>query len=273
MISGGIAGVIALTADDPNLAAGASAYSGGIGAISSGTQATITGIRMVASPNANLAGKITGGVFIVIGIIATVFGVNEVVSSFTGENFLKDWMGEDLYKGLYIGFTLAATIASIAGNLYLRNLAKQARAISEDTRKLVEATKDADDAIGGVSQKLIDDAAQAKDYVKLNELLNARASNIAADVLREFPEKSAMWRGTEIHKRMVYTTDALKEVPLGSYGRLDAVDNLGYLFELKPNTAWSIAKGWTQLANYGEGIRQSEKLKDIGEIIKLLIKY
>ena len=65
--------------------------------------------------------------FIIIGIIATAFGVNEVVSSFTGENFLKDWMGEDLYKGLYIGFTLAATIASIAGNIYLRNLAKQAK--------------------------------------------------------------------------------------------------------------------------------------------------
>jgi hypothetical protein len=123
MIVGGVAGIVSLVTKDPN----AATFAGGIGAISSGAECTMVGIRMLANPKSGTAGKITGGVCIFIGIIAAGFGVNEVVSSFTGTNTLKEWMGDDLYNGLYMGSTIAATILSIAGNVYLRNLAKKAK--------------------------------------------------------------------------------------------------------------------------------------------------
>lgn len=62
-----------------------------------------------------------------VGAIAAAFGVNEAISTFTGENILKNWMGDDLYYGLYIGSTIVSTIFAVSGTIYLKNLTKQGK--------------------------------------------------------------------------------------------------------------------------------------------------
>jgi|GEM_PF-6899955 len=138
MFAGSIASLIALTADDPVLAANATAFGGGVGAIGSGSQAMLVGGRIFLMGG----NKVVGGLIVVIGAIACAFGTNEVVSSITGYNTLKAWMGEDLYNGLYMGSVVAATIASILGSIYLKGLAKNARLITnsdgiQNTTKVV----------------------------------------------------------------------------------------------------------------------------------------
>lgn len=54
-----------------------------------------------------------------IGIGATAFGINEIVSGIVSENSIRDWMGDGLYDGLYLGFNIGSAIGSFAGNIYM----------------------------------------------------------------------------------------------------------------------------------------------------------
>lgn len=58
-------------------------------------------------------------------------------------------------------------------------------------------------------------------------------------------------------------------------GRMDAFDgDLGIIYELKPNTAWSIAKGGSQLIRYADGVVEQKKLlEETMDIIKILVVY
>ena len=127
----------------------------------------------------------------------------------------------------------------------------------------------------GVSQRLVDKAAKEGDMETLEMLLNKRASNIAKKVMKEYPEKSARWRGTEIHSRMKYTSSTLYEESIKGFGRLDGFDyKSGIIFELKPNTSWSLLKAKGQIDNYVRGVNSViDRYKKTGEVIGKVIIY
>ena len=68
-------------------------------------------------------GWIAGSALMIIGIGATMFGVNEVVSGIAGANPIRDWMGDGLYDGLYLGLNIGSAIGSFVGNIYMSSSA------------------------------------------------------------------------------------------------------------------------------------------------------
>ena len=253
---------------------GAKVAGGGMTIIMGGLTINV-GTKLIGK--AGWVGTAAGVMLIIIGAVLMAFGLSEITEVAFDYNFIKEWTGiSDLaYSNLLKGLTYIATIAVVVYNTVktyykLVDKANYAKAM-EAARKAVDQ---ADDVYGGVSQKLIDEAAAAGDFNKVNELLNQRASNISSEVNKLFPEKSAMWRGQEVHRRMQYTTGAVKEQYLGEFGRTDVLDKAyNYVAELKPNTAWSIAKGWSKLPDYVAGGIRYGYLDSTREIIQLLIKY
>ena len=48
------------------------------------------------------------------------FGLNEIVSGTIGKNEVRNWMGGNLYDGLYIGLNVTSSIGTILGNVYMK---------------------------------------------------------------------------------------------------------------------------------------------------------
>lgn len=128
-----------------------------------------------------------------------------------------------------------------------------------------------------VSQKQIERAvkkAQSGDCRDLNRLLNKKASQIARQVRNENPNWTKMRQGLEIHRKMKYTINTIKELDLKSFGRADGIDDIaGIIFELKPQTPKSMFAGLKQLERYEQGALRNEDLKKITKWIKILVTY
>ena len=89
----------------------------GVGSIVNGAGAISTGVSLLSF---GWVGTILGISMIAIGGFTALFGANEVVSGITGTNFVRDWMGEDLYDGIYFGLNIASSIGTIAANIGMR---------------------------------------------------------------------------------------------------------------------------------------------------------
>lgn len=128
-----------------------------------------------------------------------------------------------------------------------------------------------------ISQEQIERAvekAKAGDCKDLNDLLNRKASKIAQQVRAENPNWTKMRQGSEIHKRMSYSLNTIKEFDLNSYGRADGIDDIaGIIFELKPHTQKSMLAGLKQLDRYEQGALRHQDLQKITNWIKILITY
>ena len=89
---------------------------GGLGTVLNGVNAIITGISLMGY---GPIGWIMGGILLTVGAGTAALGANEVISGFTGNDTLRDWMGEELYDGLYLGLNIGSAVGTLAGRLYI----------------------------------------------------------------------------------------------------------------------------------------------------------
>ena len=90
---------------------------GGISSMINGGSAIHTGIGLLSF---GPMGWIIGGALILAGIGTMAFGLNEIVSGTIGKNEVRNWMGGNLYDGLYIGLNVTSSIGTILGNVYMK---------------------------------------------------------------------------------------------------------------------------------------------------------
>ena len=90
---------------------------GGISSMINGGCAIHTGIGLLSF---GPMGWIIGGALILAGIGTMAFGLNEIVSGTIGKNEVRNWMGGNLYDGLYIGLNVTSSIGTILGNVYMK---------------------------------------------------------------------------------------------------------------------------------------------------------
>ena len=94
-----------------------STIGGGLGSMLNGWGAISTGISLLSF---GIPGIFAGIGLMAVGGATMLMGANEVVSGITGTNYLRNWMGDDLYGGLYAGLNIASAIGTIVGRLGMR---------------------------------------------------------------------------------------------------------------------------------------------------------
>ena len=105
---------------------------GGLGTVLNGVNAIITGISLMGY---GPIGWIMGGILLTVGAGTAALGANEVISGFTGNDTLRDWMGEELYDGLYLGLNIGSAVGTLAGNIYMNsNTGKFAHEIQQNAK-------------------------------------------------------------------------------------------------------------------------------------------
>ena len=114
MIVGGSLGLIA-NAAAPTIAqaiGGASSMANGWGAIS-------TGISLLSF---GTPGIIAGIGLMLVGGATMAFGANEIVSAFSGTNYIQEWTGmsDSAYGWTYFGLNVASSVGTAAGRLGMR---------------------------------------------------------------------------------------------------------------------------------------------------------
>ena len=87
---------------------------GGISSIAGGGTAISTGISLCAFGPWGIA---AGVVLMIAGGLTVAFGTNEIVSGITGNNYIRDAIGHNLYDGLYFGLNIFSSVGSLAGNI------------------------------------------------------------------------------------------------------------------------------------------------------------
>ena len=89
---------------------------GGAGSIVNGISAISTGVSLFAF---GPVGWIIGGIGIIAGLACIAFGTAEIQEGIGCGNWINNiGITEDLYTGLYIGANIAASLATIGGNIY-----------------------------------------------------------------------------------------------------------------------------------------------------------
>ena len=89
---------------------------GGTGSIVNGVSAISTGVSLFAF---GPVGWIIGGIGIIAGLACIAFGTAEIQEGIGCGNWINNiGITEDLYTGLYIGANIAASLATIGGNIY-----------------------------------------------------------------------------------------------------------------------------------------------------------
>ncbi len=93
----------------------------GIGSMANGWGTISTGISLFSYGPLGILAGIT---CIAIGATTMAFGANEIAYGITGRNFIQEWTGmsDSLYSGLYLGFNILSSIATISGRLGMRHL-------------------------------------------------------------------------------------------------------------------------------------------------------
>ena len=127
LIVGGTLGIITNIVGS-TIGNGLSSMLNGYGAIS-------TGISLLSF---GPVGIIAGIGLMLVGGATMAFGANEVVSGITGTNYIRDFMGGDLYDGLYVGLNVASSIGTIAARLGMRAAGTR---VGDRTRKATPYAK------------------------------------------------------------------------------------------------------------------------------------
>ncbi|MDE6013938.1 MAG: hypothetical protein K2G50_03210, partial [Anaeroplasmataceae bacterium] len=95
---------------------------GGMGSIANGWGALSTALSLFSF---GAIGCIAGVVLGAIGIATMIVGANDIVTGFTGTNYLQKWtgMGDTAYNWTNFGLNLASALGTIAGRLGMRSAA------------------------------------------------------------------------------------------------------------------------------------------------------
>ncbi len=92
---------------------------GGISSTVGGIQTIGLGISLLAY---GPVGWVLGGIAIASGALSIAFGTAELQEYFSGNNWMKDKMGNGFYNGLMIGNSILSAAVSIGGVKYMQSI-------------------------------------------------------------------------------------------------------------------------------------------------------